>query len=198
MKQPKPRFCLIVCEGDSEEAYVQELAVFARDHEWGITFQAKRSEGGGEFSALVKACKKTNHTQTKVMVDWDRFERNEGKCRDHYEAMRARLPKFLFQYFNFEDFLLMHFPAEIVAAWRKEAAAHFKRPWTAGEYMPKFKAFVEVHQEALKALQNYRKGDVFPLTQEHLDNLFQNNTQDGLPRSEFVTFLKDIIPGAPH
>lgn len=186
-------FYLIVCEGDSEVAYVQELARLARENEWDVVFKAKLSEGGGELSALTKACKGTDRESTRVMVDWDRFERNERKCREKYADIRERLPKFLFQYHNFEDFLLMHFPAEVGAAWRTYAARHFERPLTADDYVPLLKAFAEEHKEALGWFLDYEKGSAFPLTQAHLDNLFQNNTKDGLPRSDFARFLQTLL-----
>ena len=207
-KIPQWQTWFIVCEGASEEAYVKALGQFLRDYEVGlrINFRVVNAGGGRAFSKVKEAVKDLQkkypkecraYVHMRIMVDRDCYARSKTD-RKKYEEAKASLPRFLFQYFNFEDFLLMHFSAEIVEAWRKESAAHFKRPWTAGEYMPKFKAFVEEHKEALKSLQNYKKGDVFPLTQEHLENLFQNNTQDGLPRSDFAAFLKDLIPEPSH
>lgn len=200
-KVPQWQTWFIVCEGESEEAYVKALGQFLRD-QMGVRISFKTGDAGGRtFSKIKEAMRdlqKRNHeecrtyAQMRIMADWDCYARSE-KEREKYEKEKARLPKFLFQYFNFEDFLLMHFPTEIVEAWKKYATAHFKRPWSEDEYVPKFKVFVGQYEKELKDLQNYRKGNVFPLTQAHLDNLLQNNTKDGLPRSDFAAFLQELI-----
>lgn len=187
-------FYLVVCEGDSEVAYIQQLNRLASESGWDIIFQAKHA-GGGTFASLRKACRDARAKHTYVMTDRDLYERNDKGFRDSFEREREKLPTFLFQYHNFEDFLLLHFPSEIVAAWREFAQEHLRKPFHSKSYGPLFQTFVARHPEVLSPLRNYRKGDFpFPcLTVELLRTLFANNTKDGLPRSDFATFLQSLL-----
>ena len=184
---------LIVCEGDSEVAYVQELNRYLNEHGKPIVFLSVNAGGGG-FSTIRQCCrnrKTQRNGRTFVLADKDIYVRNDNGNGESYENEKETLPPFLFQSWNFEDFLLMHFPAQVVAEWREIAGSngHRQLPKHSQEYAPIYAAFCREHQETLCYDLPYEKGDMpFALTQQHVANLLANNGQD-FPHSEFAELI---------
>ena len=189
---------LLICEGDSEFAYVQELNRFLNEQGLPIVFVAHNAGGGG-FKNLRQVCrtmKTRKNGRTFVVADKDIYCRDDNGNGAMYDREWKHMPPFLFQYWNFEDFLLMHFPAEILSAWRAEAerSGHLTNPLHSGEFMPVFTAFCASNSTALGFVFSYEKGDIpFALTKAHMECLFTNNEAGGFPHSELAELLLKLI-----
>lgn len=187
---------LIVCEGDSEVAYVQELNRYLNEQGKPIVFLPVNA-GGGSFRTIRQCCR-TRKTQrngrTFVLADKDIYVRNDNGSGVSYEKEKDVLPPFLFQSWNFEDFFLMHFPAQVVAEWREisGSSGHRQSPKHSQEYAPIYAAFCHAHQDTLRYDLPYEKGDMpFAITQQHVENLLVNNGQD-FPHSDFAELIRRV------
>jgi len=193
------RHYLVICEGASEFAYVQELGRFLSENDIPLALSAHNVESGN-FKTIRRYCRKFikgKKNDALVMLDYDIYFRNENGNKDLYRDNKDKLPLFCFQHFNFEDFLLMHYPADLLAHWRAhmEPSKHFSTPLSGEIYLKEFRQFVAANEEELEFVVPYHKGDMpFVLTKEKLRNLFANNTPDALPKSGFATFLQKQIP----
>lgn len=188
---------LVICEGDSEVAYVQELNRYLNEQGRSLVFQTVNAGGGG-FSSLRQCCrdrKTRRNGRTFVMADKDIYQRNENGNEDSYEHEKDVLPPFLFQSWNFEDFLVLHFPTVIVEEWRNLSAmnGHLGNPKQAKDYAPIYAEFCQRHADVLAYDLPYDKGDMpFALTTKHMVDLFANNKQE-FPHSDFAELLKGIV-----
>ena len=189
---------LIICEGDSEFAYIQELNRFLNEQGLPIVFIAHNAGGGG-FKNLRQVCrtlKTRRNGRTFIMADRDIYHRDDNGNGSMYEKEKDTVPPFLFQTWNFEDFLLMHFPAEVISAWRVEAerSGHKAAPLHSSDYMPIFSAFCDDNKVTLNFMFPYEKGDVpFALTKQHIDQLLVNNSPDSFPHSAFADMLSALM-----
>lgn len=189
---------LIICEGDSEFAYVQELNRFLNERGVPVVFTACNAGGGG-FKNLRQVCrtlKTRKNGRTYVVADKDIYQRDDNGNGTAYGKEKDHMPPFLFQTWNFEDFLLMHFPLDVVSAWREEAArsGHLRNPLHGSVYLPIFQAFCGRNKDDLKFMFPYEKGDMpFALTDSHVQLLFANNAEDSFPHSEFATLIQKIL-----
>ena len=189
---------LLICEGDSEFAYIQELNRFLNERGMPIVFLAHNAGGGGfrNLRQVCRAIKTRKNGRTFIMADEDVYRRDDDGNGAAYERERDCLPPFLFQRWNFEDFLLMHYPPAIVSSWREvaERIGHLVNPKRSDEYLPVFKAFCDRNQETLRFLFPYEKGDVpFGMTQAHVDNLLANNATKSFPHSGFAELLGKLM-----
>lgn len=190
---------LLICEGDSEFAYVQELNRLLAKCGVPIVF-LPHNAGGGGFGNVRQACRKLKTKRdgrTFVVADKDIYFRNEKGNGTAYERGKHLVPPFLFQTWNFEDFLLMHFPSELLAAWIAEATrcGHVARPLHRCDYMPIFSEFCAKYNCTLNFATPYEKGDMpFDLHAGHLECLFANNETSAFPHSDFADFLHRVLP----
>lgn len=188
---------LIICEGDSEYAYVQELNRLLNERGCRAILTPCNAHGGG-FASLRQICrrKKTQRNgRTFILADRDIYERNDNGNRDSYESECRFMPPFMFQYWNFEDFLLMHFDSSVLGAWREEAyqCGHKAIPKSAGEFEKIYELFCEQYNKVLKFALPYEKGDMpFSLKESHLRDLFANSEGD-FPRSDFISFIRELF-----
>ena len=188
MEAKKPY--LLICEGDSEFAYVQELNRLLTKRGVPVVF-LPHNAGGGGFGTVRRACRKLKtkrNGHTFVMADKDIYFRNDNGNETAYERGKHRVPPFLFQTWNFEDFLLMHFSGELLAAWRAETArsGHHAQPLHRCEYMPVFTAFCARNEAQLNFTAPYEKGDMpFDLQAGHLESLFADFLHRVLSDEEF-------------
>lgn len=192
------RHYLAICEGSSEFAYVQELNRFLNENGLDLVFSAVDAGGGG-FDNIRSLCRKRRirpESRAFVLADRDLYFDETTLNGRRYAQGKDKLPKFFFQYFNFEDFLLMHYPHEIVEAWKAAVAlkGHFVVPLKSVEYENVFADFVRSHESELQFGGDYRKGDLpFALSEEKMRNLLANNSNQSLPRSDFAAFLQQEI-----
>lgn len=141
---------IIVCEGESERAYLQRLqsfldaqAVQAGTFDPPLRFIAVLAGTGtfGRLKSTYNATRRANKTAfIEIWADFDLFHRNHGGCADNYAAKTGGIPDFLFSFHNFEDFFALHFDGEPLAEWLKFGSPaglrHFITPLHADGYLP--------------------------------------------------------------
>lgn len=161
---------IIVCEGESEHAYLQRLQSFLDAQPIpGGAFEAplrfiSKDEAiaqGGSFAKLDKTfrrLRKENKTARSLQIwaDFDLYHRNEKDCADLYAEKPKGIPDFLFSFHNFEDFFALHHCGDQLAEWLRygslEGQGHFTTPLHSDKYVP----------EIERIFPGYGKGDVHP------------------------------------
>jgi hypothetical protein len=180
---------IIICEGSSEVAYIQQLNRLLRELNATINL-CPRKVGTGEYKSVMaeyKAESKNNRrTKVCIWVDYDIYARNEKDCMTNYMNTQSKVP-FMFNKQNFEDFMFLHLDDDQLGIWLNTCLAHnhFSKPMHAEEYMP----LVQKH------FINYKKGDLpFDITLEKIGNLFRHNKNSKIHlRSDFTDFLKKEV-----
>lgn len=175
---------IIVCEGESEHAYLQRLQSFldAQPVADGTFEPPLRFIGppravakGGKFKTIKNAYSRTckaerNPPSIQIWADFDLYHRNDNKCATDYASKTAGIPDFLFSFHNFEDFLALHCCGAQLVAWRHygspQAQNHFAAPLHAKDYVP----------EIERIFPGYQKGALSPdfLSWDSLRNLKAN------------------------
>ena len=144
---------IIVCEGESEWAYLQRLQsfldqqpLFDGDFETPLRLIAPQQAiaKGGKFGTLKKQYSKTRKGNKRVDIqiwaDFDLYHRNDQHCADHYARKTAGIPDFLFSYHNFEDFFALHWDGNQFQEWlRFGNQGHFTTPLHSDGYLPEIK-----------------------------------------------------------
>ncbi len=181
---------IIVCEGPSEESYIQELNRLFREENINLNFVPKVS-GGGTYKNVENRYKKEKKKNPKnriiIWQDKDTYIRNEQNNDINYKNKPKGIPDFLFNINNFEDMLVLHLDDSIIKIWENECIKqnHFNIPMTKTVYEPLFKE---------KIIPNYKKGD-FPIENFNLDILkvaLKNNKSNKIKfRSLFLDFLEN-------
>lgn len=158
----------VVCEGQSEQMYLQELNRFFREHRIPLAF-IPRTVGNGACKAVVghyrSVRKFLRYEEIIIWVDRDIYMSSEA---NNYAAKPPSIPDFLFSEMNFEDFLMLHMNPQRVFKWQAVAGAHdhFRHPLPASVYLPVYKA---------TCFHHYRKGRMpFKLNAQTLGQLFHN------------------------
>lgn len=147
---------IIVCEGESEWAYLQRLQAFLDSEELPPgTFDTplqfivpervivKNGSFGKMKSRYNKTRKENKNTSIQIWADFDLYHRNDNKCADHYAAKTAGIPDFHFSFHNFEDFYALHFDGMELAEWLQFGGPagfrHFITPLHSDGYLPEIK-----------------------------------------------------------
>ncbi len=158
----------VVCEGQSENMYLQELNRFFREYRIPLAF-IPRIVGNGACKAVIghyRSIRKfLRHEEIIIWVDLDIYMGSEA---NNYTVKPASIPDFLFSEMNFEDFLMLHMNPQQVLRWQTIADAHdhFRHPMPASVYLPVYKTVCFHH---------YRKGRMpFKLNAQTLKQLFIN------------------------
>ncbi len=164
---------IIICEGSSEVAYLQELNKLLREKEIPLVYIHKSCDGG-QYSKVVRAYKKAKkdnpRTSIHICIDFDTYLRNDTNNWTSYQNKPKSIPEFLFTTMNFEDFISLHLEKELSDTWDHLCASnnHFSSPMHASIYTPLF---------AKNIIPGYKKGEFpFTLTTSHLSLLFKNLT----------------------
>lgn len=179
---------IILCEGPSERAYLEELNRFLRDKNIQITFISKIVGCGHykEISKRYKKEKKQNPTKEIIIwVDRDTYIRNDNNDRDFFNKSLFK-ENFYFSTMNFEDFLVMHLDTKKLSSWEDLCLKndHFSHPLTEENYIP---LFIE------NIFSKYTKGNIpFEINNENLQNLFCNNNLSRF-KSKFASFLENTL-----
>ena len=180
----------IVCEGPSENAYIQEINRLFKEEEIPLTFIGRPSEGG-HYKAVISKYKsekdKNPRSDIRIWVDWDRYMRNDSKDMDHYKKKSSKIPNFLFSYMNFEDFLVLHLTRDKLNQWISSCIRrnHFKSPSKSNEYLDEFKHFIG----------GYSKGEIpIEISKASLENLKRNQEDLKVPiKCDFAKELFELI-----
>ncbi len=147
---------IIVCEGESEWAYLQRLQSFLDDQpSAGGAFVpplqflvperviVKNGRFGKMKSRYNKTRKENKKASIEIWCDFDLYHRNDRKCAEHYAAKTVGIPDFLFSFHNFEDFFALHFDGPELADWLRfggpAGQRHFTTPLHADGYLPEIK-----------------------------------------------------------
>lgn len=184
---------IIVCEGQSEVAYLQELNRLLTENHVGIIFIPKNAGGGqyGQISKRFRAEKKVNpRSSICIWADYDIYQRNDNGTMSAYNKKPKGIPDFYFNYQNFEDFLVLHLPHDTIHAWQSTCLGnnHFSLPLCAEEYME----LLHLHN-----WPDYKKGEMpFSLSVKNLKRLFvNNNDKQILFSSDFASWLEKHLEG---
>ncbi len=144
---------IIVCEGESEWAYLQRLQSFLERQplsdgafEPPLRFIASEKVvvKTGAFGKLKKRYNETRKNNRKfsiqIWADFDLYHRNDMRCADLYARKSGGIPDFLFSYHNFEDFYALHSDGQCFQEWlRFGASGHFDTPLHSCGYLPEIK-----------------------------------------------------------
>ena len=185
---------IVVCEGNSERAYIQKLNRYLRENDYPFTFQAQ-SVGCGHYKEVVKKYKKeqkgNRRTEILIWVDKDIYVRNERNNRDQYDRKPRGIPDFLFSCMNFEDFISLH-DTVLLSNWHQTCLDHnhFDNPMNEATYMPLWEREIA---------QNYKKGSMpFSIDDEKLETLFSNLQENGIRfRCGFADYLRNLLQNHP-
>lgn len=200
---------IIICEGTkSGYEYLQKLAIFLTRE---LCIQNTSFKvipiGSGHYDDAIRKYKEiyrcyvnSKKPQNKkkinkilkenfvILVDYDTYKRNDLHDFDKYQKKSEKIPNFTFHYFNFEDFLIMHYDYETFEKWYKicKEHNHFNVPMHAEEY-------IKLIQDHI--FPNYDKSSLpedFSFNEETLKNLFKHNGKYEF-KSDFAELLEDII-----
>ncbi|MBQ8784523.1 MAG: hypothetical protein IJZ59_00580 [Alphaproteobacteria bacterium] len=190
MNYPKNVY-IIICEGPSEKAYLQELNRYLEDNDYPVTIVPKTINNGHFKPAQIKfnEVKKQNPKDIiYIWVDKDTYIRNDEGDGEKYNKKPKNIPDFHFNYHNFEDFLAMHMPDDILSNWQEicRKKNHFNKPLHANIYEPLYKQNI---------INDYEKGSMpFPITKEQIINALKNQKDTSvLFKSDFLNLLDDLI-----
>ena len=182
---------LVVCEGPSEVAYIQELNRYLDENDYSFTFQTY-CVGNGHYTAVKakydKARKDNRNTSINVWVDRDIYIRNDSGDKEKYANKPSGVVDFWFDDNNFEDFIAMHMEEELCQKWQEICISHehFEHPLTEEKYLPLFRD--NIHAD-------YQKGCMpFSITTEVLRlALSRQNNPNIKFKSGFLGFLSSKL-----
>jgi hypothetical protein len=155
---------IIVCEGESEWAYLQRLQRFLDQQPLADgTFEpplhfivperviVKTATFGKLKSRYNQFRKQNKKSSIQIWADFDLYHRNDKHCATQYSHKSAGVPDFLFSYHNFEDFFALHADEPYLQEWlRFGARGHFITPLHSDGYLPEIK----------RIFPSYAKGDL--------------------------------------
>lgn len=186
----------IICEGVCEVAYLRNLSQLL------VTAPDRRDPfkpmiaGGGDYSRVKKVFDRLrrddrhfkDHPQDiQIWVDWDIYLRNEGDTLTSYENRDSDVQKFLFSYMNYEDFLALHMPDDVLWKWIDicRRHGHFETPMTAATYVPLFRALVGDYEKPFLP---------FVLNRESFERLLKNCVDPNIPlKSDLAVYLRKAM-----
>lgn len=174
---------LVVCEGKSENTYLKELSRYLENNDYSFTFVPKPI-GSGHCTQTLRRYNQEKRKSPKnniiIWVDKDTYIRNDNNDKDNYERSKKQ-SLFLFSYYNFEDFLVMHLNEEKVLHWQRicDQQGHFQRPL----YSEQVEKLIKQH-----IFPDYQKGQIpFEITEDHITNLVMNQNNPAIKfKSDFI------------
>lgn len=185
---------ILLCEGESECAYIQVLNRYLRENEYNFKFIPKLI-GSGFYTEVHKKHQEERkynpRTPIKILLDDDIYVRNEGKREQDNSSMLANSKfkdEFLFNTHNFEDFLMLHYDDDTLNLWLAKCSEtnHKDSPMHSAQFIPLIK----------EIFPDYEKGELLfsSINQEKLENLFRHNEDNSIfIKSTFATYLKSRL-----
>jgi len=186
------KIIVVICEGKSEMAYLQELNRLFREENIALAFKVVTSNGGN-FSRIIAKYReeraKNRKQEIVIWVDKDIYcngSNDAKKFEDRYH------PDFFFNHMNYEDFLVLHLAEKDVLKWQVicNKHNHFTKPMHSAEYCPL------INQNNIFGDQaEYTKGSIpFDLSLKRLEQAFGNNECKQISFSSgFLSLLKNEI-----
>ncbi len=186
---------IVIAEGQSEIAYLNELNRFMREEETGWVFYPVKAVNGQyrEVRKTYREVRRRNrNARIEILVDRDIYIREENERNDYRQRSIDGLPYFRFSYMNFEDFLIMHLGHERAKRWCNTAEKHGHNviPLAAKEYL------ALMHSSGVWGRTHYKKGAMpFEIDYPRLRNLIRNDSDRSLfIHSDFTDVIIEIIP----
>ncbi len=185
---------LIICEGKSEYAYIQEVNRILREKDINIVLKAHPAQSGhfNKVQKLYKDIQKQNRNKMGcyIWVDNDIYKRNDLNNQQKYSSRKNNIPAFLFSYYNFEDYLVCHLPKEIVINWQNICIGkqHLQTPLHSDTHLKLLK-------DNIIKFANYEKGDLpFDITIETLKNALNNHRDSDIKfQCDFIELINNIL-----
>jgi hypothetical protein len=188
---------IVICEGKSENAYLNELNKFFREEDIKISF-IPRVVSSGKYKDVItlykKEFKKNPKSYFLIWVDYDLYKRNDENIMTQYLNKPSSIPDFKFSFHNFEDVLSLHLEDSLSQEWAItcNTRSHFAIPLHSKDYMPLFQNTIE----------DYKKGK-FPFEEFNWDLItkaIENNNNTSNPiQCDFLNFLEELlIPYLPQ
>ncbi len=207
------RHVIIVCEGRSEASYLRalqrfvenELPLASNEEDPRLRFVVLPDESSGvetgSFDKIFSAYKATQDEYATelvhVWVDADIYIRNEplpSNLSKHngteYLSEVSKVLEFKFSYYNFEDFIALHYDEADFQKWKTQVLhcrlegmnkSHFEQPLSRKVYMPLFHKFS----------RNYSKGKTpVQFSKESFANLRRN-----LEDPDVIAMGGRLLPG---
>ncbi len=207
MKGPSPEFrfrtydamkikktITVICEGQSEIAYINSLNRFFREEEIDWVLNPVKAVNGQyrEIRRTYNALKRTGRkARIEILVDRDIYIREEKERDGYRNREKDGLPFFRFSYMNFEDFLILHLPRRTALRWSDAARSvfHDVAPLAARDYLSLLSS-----QRVWR--RRYKKGRMpFRIDWQSLDNLIRNDSDGRIfMHSDFTDLLIEILP----
>lgn len=159
----------IICEGNSENNYLNIINRYFRDNNIGKRIIIRTLAGNTDIKNLknyIKEFSKSKPDAIYVWLDKDILLYNDKQSIiTNIEAINKKRNKakinIIYSYMNFEDFLSMHFDQKCKELQNKlEKKQHFTKPLNSEEYL---KIFKEIFKE-------YKKGDLQKILKEITSN----------------------------
>lgn len=204
---------IIVCEGESEHAYLQRLQSFLDSQplpegtfETPLRFigPMQAIAKGGSFGKLkshYNRVRKENRRAPSIQIwaDFDLYHRNDVNCATNYSAKSAGIPDFLFSFHNFEDFFALHWDGAHLQEWLDFGSSsglnHFDSPLHARGYLPEIKRiFPDYGKGALPA--DFISWDSLKNLKSNLSHQPDSNPSGLAGVRSFAHFLVDQIERA--
>lgn len=187
-RQPLVETVVVICEGASENVYLQELNRFFRENRIPLVFAVKVI-GSGVYKAALNRYRdvrrELKNAEIVIWVDRDIYLTSQKKL---YENKPDTVPDFLFSRMNFEDFLVLHLDRKTLFKWQAvcEKHHHFAEPMCSGIYLPLFKEACFLH---------YKKGKLpFKISHDVLKRLFLNLKRKHVRfKCDFGLFLEERL-----
>lgn len=152
---------IVICEGESEWAYLQRLQSFLEQQTPSGTFEppllfivpervvVKTGSFGKLKSRYNQTWRSNKRHSIQIWADFDLYHRNDNRCADLYLNKTDGIPDFLFSFHNFEDFYALHSDGDQFEEWvRFGNRGHFNTPRHQKGYLPEIK----------RIFPNYNKG----------------------------------------
>lgn len=180
----------ILCEGESEASYISKLQSYLESIEILDVRFVKKIIGSGDSASVKRAIKlertKQRNSIIYILIDKDIYVRKPKN-----KELKGKNCVFLYNHLNFEDFLIMHFPEEIVLKWQSICLAHnhFREPLNANTYGKLL--------QGQNIISKYKKGELpeeLQFNKETFDRLFENQKNKEIKfKSDFALFLEESI-----
>ena len=186
---------IVIAEGQSEIAYLNELNRFLREEEIGWVFYPVKAVNG-QYREIRKTYRevwrRNRSARIEILVDRDIYIREQNEREDYRHREDDGLPFFRFSYMNFEDFLILHLGSRKAEKWCGLASSrgHDVIPLAAKEYLSL------MHSSGIWGRKHYKKGAMpFEIDYTRLHNLIRNDSDRSLfIHSDFTDIIIEILP----
>lgn len=158
----------VLCEGESEKLYLQYLNIILQNqYDADLIIVSRCFKGGGVYKALTSNLKRARNKLKEVekkfgpndflyiWLDYDCFMRDYPENLEEFQNFVKSIKlgsefKILWNYMNFEDFLILHYDATKIAELQDKLynTPHFTCPLHSEEYLPVYCEIIPEYRKA--------------------------------------------------